>query len=166
LLRSRRRCTLRRSRRCCTLLRSRRCRCSIYGRCCCRIVTSILYMSRCCPLRTLCCTTARCWFCGLLLVAWLSAFCFRASACFRSRSCRFGLLSGIWEFRCVSHEEDSLLSDDAPQVALEISLHSHKKGLSPFLQEERGQTLVGAVPGMTQSALTGVVAMVFLYNHS
>ncbi len=95
-------------------------------------------MSRSCPLRTLSCTTARCWFCDLLRAAWLSAFCFWASGWFCSRCCRFGLLSGIWEFRCVSHEEDSLLSADAPQVAMEISLHSHKKGLSPFLIIEKG----------------------------
>src|SRR6266702_381641 len=43
----------------------------------------------------------------------------------------FCLLVFFWRFRCVSHEEDSLLSSNAPQVAAEISLHSHKKGLSP-----------------------------------
>jgi hypothetical protein len=50
-----------------------------------------------------------------------------------------GLLGLIWQFRCVSHEEDSLLSSGAPRmyVAMEISLHSHRKGLSPFKQKKR-----------------------------
>lgn len=45
-------------------------------------------------------------------------------------------------------------------MATEISLHSHKKGLSPFPHKGEEGTVPHAVPGMFQSALYGVEAMV------
>jgi hypothetical protein len=74
----------------------------------------------------------------------------------------FCLLSGICKLRCVSHEEDSLLSIDAPQVATESLFTAMKKVCRPSKSERGGQTLVGAVPGTFQSALFGVVAMVYM----
>ncbi len=58
-------------------------------------------------------------------------------------------------------KNDSLLNDGCATSGGGIALHSRKKRTAPFPDKwERRQSLVGAVPGLFQSALSGMMAMV------
>ncbi len=99
--------------------------------------------------------TLGCWSCSLFLV--LAALCGALRLCARGgstlRRCRLCLLVPTWGFGCIFHEEDSLLSIGAPQVAAGSLFTAIAKDCHPSPCRKVRQSLVVAGQAYSVCAL-------------